>query len=382
MSERLVAIEYIRGLAMLGVIGIHTGAWMLSNPAANIHLFAVLEICSRFSVPIFFFITAFGMYYRPQGGELTVSRSTRLPVTALPWKRLYSVLLPYITWSLLYMGCYTLLYQDDTIWQAPLVWRFLFFGLASYQLYFLVILLMFLLLTPLLQPLAVWLAKRPAVRLGGLLLLQIAFNYYSSYLWKGGGTDSILGLLVEYRLSYLPFHYLWIFMLGAVCALRYEQTASLLRQRQSAIAAWFWGSFAAMLFSYYTAVLLYGFSLERAAFTFHQLSPVGVVYTGAAAFYLARVFSKPLPQAIARMLDILSRHSFFIFLVHPFVMSGLQELITLYNLKMTVPVTILFYWSTVGISLLLSVLFQAAGRVLPAIPLLLTGKGRKQAVKC
>jgi surface polysaccharide O-acyltransferase-like enzyme len=66
MSQRIAAIEHIRGLAMLGVIGIHTGAWSLSNPAVNIHLFALFEIVSRFSVPIFFFITAFGLFYQPK----------------------------------------------------------------------------------------------------------------------------------------------------------------------------------------------------------------------------------------------------------------------------------------------------------------------------
>ena len=38
---RIASIEYIRGLAMLGVIGIHTGAWSLSNSQVNMHLFAL-----------------------------------------------------------------------------------------------------------------------------------------------------------------------------------------------------------------------------------------------------------------------------------------------------------------------------------------------------
>ena len=56
-KQRIPAIEYIRGISMLGVIGIHTGSQYLSNPASNIHLVAMFEIFTRFSVPIFFFIS-------------------------------------------------------------------------------------------------------------------------------------------------------------------------------------------------------------------------------------------------------------------------------------------------------------------------------------
>ena len=57
-KQRLSAIEYIRGISMLGVIGIHVGSQYLMNPAANIHLVAVFETVTRFAVPIFFFISA------------------------------------------------------------------------------------------------------------------------------------------------------------------------------------------------------------------------------------------------------------------------------------------------------------------------------------
>ena len=61
-KPRLPAIEYIRGISMLGVVGIHTGSQYLANVAANMHLVALFEVATRFSVPIFFFISAFGMF--------------------------------------------------------------------------------------------------------------------------------------------------------------------------------------------------------------------------------------------------------------------------------------------------------------------------------
>ena len=62
-KQRLPAIEYIRGISMLGVIGIHVGSQYLMNPMANLHLVAMFETVTRFAVPIFFFISAFGLFY-------------------------------------------------------------------------------------------------------------------------------------------------------------------------------------------------------------------------------------------------------------------------------------------------------------------------------
>mgnify|MGYP006913837209 CR=1 FL=1 len=47
----LPEITYMRGLCMLGVIGIHVGSYALQNPLANVQLISVLEILSRFAVP-------------------------------------------------------------------------------------------------------------------------------------------------------------------------------------------------------------------------------------------------------------------------------------------------------------------------------------------
>lgn len=54
-KPRLAAIEYIRGISMMGVIGIHVGSQYLGNPSANINLTALFEVATRFSVSHFLF---------------------------------------------------------------------------------------------------------------------------------------------------------------------------------------------------------------------------------------------------------------------------------------------------------------------------------------
>ena len=106
---------------MLGVVGIHTGSELLSNPQANMHLFAVLEIVSRFSVPIFFFVSAFSLFRQyPLDGPFDAGRFYR--------RRFARVLLPYLVGSVLYMLHYSWLTADWSIWLPILVYQFFGFG--------------------------------------------------------------------------------------------------------------------------------------------------------------------------------------------------------------------------------------------------------------
>jgi surface polysaccharide O-acyltransferase-like enzyme len=137
----LNSIEYIRGVSMLGVVAIHIGAQYLTNPTPNVNLIAVLEIASRFSVPIFFFISAFGLFYK-------IDLSEPFDYEKFLRRRFKAVLLPYLIWSALYIIHDSFFYSTGIPAPESLA-KILFFGLAKYQLYFLVILIWFYLLMPL-----------------------------------------------------------------------------------------------------------------------------------------------------------------------------------------------------------------------------------------
>ena len=62
MANRIRNVEYMRGLAMFGVVAIHVGAQALTAPALNPHIILLLEVFSRFCVPLFFFVSAFGLF--------------------------------------------------------------------------------------------------------------------------------------------------------------------------------------------------------------------------------------------------------------------------------------------------------------------------------
>ena len=100
-KPRLAAIEYIRGISMLGVIGIHVGSQYLTTPNPSVELTALFEIVTRFCVPIFFFISAFGLFYNLEEnfsyGRFLIRRGR-------------TVMIPYIAWSLFYLKLDTYFY--------------------------------------------------------------------------------------------------------------------------------------------------------------------------------------------------------------------------------------------------------------------------------
>ena len=365
-NRHIVALDYIRGIAMLGVLGIHTGAYSLSYPAANPHLFALYEIVTRFSVPIFFFVSAFGLFL-----SQPLNQSFYYP--AFMGKRFRAVLLPYLAWSLIYMSHYTWISGDTNLWHRPLIYEYFTFGLASYQLYFLVILIWFYALMPLWRLLTRWLLAAPLPGLTLLLLAQIAFNYYSSYLLHAATDNYYLGLAIKYRMSYWVWHYLFIFLLGAVCAERYDRLLAFITQYSRQITLACSTALTGILTHYYYLVYYQHYTLEAAVNTVHQLSPWGVLYTVCATLFLFKVFSRTLPACLAAALCRLGKDSYVIYLVHPLVMYYLLFELNQFNLALTPLRTIAFYLTTLFISSCLTWLIQQTGSYIPVLGLLLTG---------
>lgn len=370
--QRILSIEYIRGLSMLGVIGIHTGAYSLTNPDVNIHLFALLEIVTRFSVPIFFFVSAFGLF---------LHHDLQAPFNYVSFmkKRCRTVLVPYIVWSLLYMLHYTYISGDISPWFPGILYKYFLFGLASYQLYFLVILLWFYSFMPLWRILVRKMIGSPRLYLSVLLVLQIAVNYYSSYILEANFSNHYINLAVQYRLSYWIIHYLFIFLLGAVCAIHYQQFIIVLKKHRTAITCFFCITLLGMISFYYHLLVNKHYTPEGAVNTVHQLSPIGVLYTLATTLFLLLLFEVHRPSpAFKAILAQLGERSYAVYLVHPFIMYYLIYFLNNHAIVMNVPVVLLFYLCTVAFSLMLSWCIQWSSQFLPAISRLLTGSAAKK----
>lgn len=377
---RNTIIDNLRGICMLGVIGIHIGSLALAPN--NFTLYLLLEILSRYSVPSFFFISGYGLACTDKG----LLSGSRLNYIDFMKKRLRGAGLPYISWSLFYMLYFWLILPPGFVSWNPLhVAYVLFFGLGCYHLYFMVILLWFYASYPLWRRLLrIIIHQNIPFMLVLLFIFQLAFNWWTTHPGLNTAGWSVLAKnFFDYRLNYLPLHYLLIFMSGGLAACYWEKFIALLRRYSAMVCIIFAASVAWDAQSCYEAVTVKGYTLIDLANTYHQLSPQGLCYTVGSLLFFCLVLdwlerraqsegslAKPFYKAIS----ILSAYSMLIYFVHPLLLDWLSSAYNHFGIIMTVKKVALSYVLLVLGSLALSILLTKAFAKCSTAKLLFTGK--------
>ena len=424
---RNTIIDNLRGICMLGVIGIHIGSLALAPN--NFTLYLLLEILSRYSVPSFFFISGYGLACTDKG----LLSGSRLNYIDFMKKRLRGAGLPYLSWSLFYMLYFWLILPPGFVCWNPLhVAYVLFFGLGCYHLYFMVILLWFYASYPLWRRLLrIIIHQSIPFMLVLLFVFQLAFNWWTTHPGLNTAGWSILAKnFFDYRLNYLPLHYLLIFISGGLAACYWEKFIALLRRYSAMVCIIFAASVAWDVQSCYEAVTVKGYTLIDLANTYHQLSPQGLCYTvGSLLFFCLALdwlerkaqaatqtnASQAIPQATSRTetpnalqsipqaasyteaplggschrkvtergflanllykaISTLSAYSMLIYFVHPLLLDWLSSAYNHFGIIMTVKKVALSYVLLVLGSLVLSILLTKAFAKCSTLKLLFTGK--------
>lgn len=377
---RNTIIDNLRGICMLGVIGIHIGSLALAPN--NFTLYLLLEILSRYSVPSFFFISGYGLACTDKG----LLSGSRLNYIDFMKKRLRGAGLPYVSWSLFYMLYFWLILPPGFVSWNPLhVAYVLFFGLGCYHLYFMVILLWFYASYPLWRRLLrIIIHQNIPFMLVLLFIFQLAFNWWTTHPGLNTAGWSVLAKnFFDYRLNYLPLHYLLIFISGGLAACYWEKFIALLRRYSAMVCIIFAASVVWDVQSCYEAVTVKGYTLIDLANTYHQLSPQGLCYTvGSLLFFCLALdwlerkaqsegsLAKPFYKAIS----ILSAYSMLIYFVHPLLLDWLSSAYNHFGIIMTVKKVALSYVLLVLGSLALSILLTKAFEKCSTAKLLFTGK--------
>ena len=359
---------------MMGVIGIHIGAEYLANPSPNIHLVALFDIGTRFSVPIFFFISAFGLFY----GQ---SPSTPFSYRDFLARRAHAVVIPYLVWSLFYLlhDAYAYGVGFPPLIALPGI---LFFGNAKYQLYFMVILIWFYLLMPLWR---VLLRRMTLPLLAGILIAQIAFDDWSSFntafnlyvysLPEG----TLLRALLFYRLNYWVMHYVFIFLLGGYIALHFDAFRVWMERNTVRLYALGVTSLAALLAWYYKLLLIDGYTPLEGIYTAHQLSPLGIFYTTGATLALFAFFTRlGTENVLGRSFQLLGKHSYFIYLAHPIAITYLLMMIHRAGYVLTAPLALMIYSATLLLTLAGAAVMRKIGERVPIVNELTIGMKPKK----
>lgn len=377
---RNTIIDNLRGICMLGVIGIHIGSLALAPNNFTLYLF--LEILSRYSVPSFFFISGYGLACTDKG----LLSGSRLNYIDFMKKRLRGAGLPYLSWSLFYMLYFWLILPPGFVSWNPLhVAYVLFFGLGCYHLYFMVILLWFYASYPLwCRLLRIIIHQSIPFMLVLLFIFQLAFNWWTTHPGLNtAGWSALAKNLFDYRLNYLPLHYLLIFISGGLAACYWEKFIALLRRYSAMVCIIFAASVAWDVQSCYEAVMVKGYTLIDLANTYHQLSPQGLCYTvGSLLFFCLTLdwlerkaqSEGSLANLLYKAISILSAYSMLIYFVHPLLLDWLSSAYNHFGIIMTVKKVALSYVLLVLCSLVISILLTKAFAKCSTLKLLFTGK--------
>lgn len=407
---RNTIIDNLRGICMLGVIGIHIGSLALAPN--NFTLYLLLEILSRYSVPSFFFISGYGLACTDKG----LLSGSRLNYIDFMKKRLRGAGLPYLSWSLFYMLYFWLILPPGFVSWNPLhVAYVLFFGLGCYHLYFMVILLWFYASYPLWRRLLrIIIHQNIPFMLVLLFIFQLAFNWLTTHPGLNTAGWSVLAKnFFDYRLNYLPLHYLLIFISGGLAACYWQKFIAILRRYSAMVCIIFAASVAWDVQSCYEAVTVKGYTLIDLANTYHQLSPQGLCYTVGSLLFFCLTLDwlerraqakahteasnalQSIPQAAShteaschrkvtergslanllyKAISTLSAYSMLIYFVHPLLLDWLSSAYNHFGIIMTVKKVALSYVLLVLGSLAFSILLTKAFEKCGTAKLLFTGK--------
>jgi peptidoglycan/LPS O-acetylase OafA/YrhL len=320
MSSRpkLPEIDLIRAIAIIAVVLIHgtSSATLLPIGSGSQAIFFILNKASLFTVPLFIWISGAVLFY-------TYYDRWEPGMSRVFWtKRLRRILIPYGLWSLFYYLFNQVMFHGHIRFDVIYFLKLLISGNASYHLYYMVIIVQFYLLFPLL----ITVVRRSSWVRRGLIPIGIVIQA-AAYAFHHG-----VHPLSEFTSLFVSYSALFAF--GAFMGIHY-----------SAIAAWserykqLIGSIMCLAGATFVGMLLlhqYGLAsfanswFELALLVYCMSVPLWAVH-----WSLKRLTNSP---KLSTALTSLGAVSFGIYLVHPALLTlwgrltPIQDQLWLYDL--------------------------------------------------
>jgi peptidoglycan/LPS O-acetylase OafA/YrhL len=302
-KTKLLELDIVRAIAILAVLTIHGTSEAtvdLQSGSLAQSLYLAVNKLSNFAVPVFIFLSGVVLFYRYSGDW-----SARQALVFYR-KRIQQIVIPYLIWSLFYYLYNQWLYDRANLhfhWNEFL--DLLPWADASYHLYFIIIIVQFYLLFPL------------------LMSLCASFGWFRRWFW-------LLGILVQAvfvaihhwgspieHFSSLCVDYFSLFTLGGFIGLYYEDFIAWINRRYFFVlpAAVLCGVIFMMCFQLEERELLHVSTLW-----YHLLFTLYAMLAGMCFIWIGRWLLRHAPK-VSKAFLALGAASFGIYLVHPAVLS-------------------------------------------------------------
>ncbi|MBN2907925.1 acyltransferase [Polycladomyces sp. WAk] len=299
METRIREADFIKGIAILGVILIHVTAFSLRDtvPTADGGIYLAINQISRFSVPVFFMLSGLFLFHRYYGSGFSMARFLK--------KRARYILVPYLIWSVFYVAYAWTFHPETAPHTAEDFVMALLTGRAYYHLYFVFVMVQFYLILPVLF----WGYRR----FGGLTMVALALMVYALSevitWWDGAGRPEWSKEYTENAISLFPT-WLFYFCLGGWLGQRVERLKRMIDRLSTTGVSLIFGSMV---------ILTLAESFFRGRFGFYNFTVS--IYSIASLILWFQLGERWKRSWVA----VLGRYSYGLYLVHPFLLNLLSR---------------------------------------------------------
>lgn len=313
---KILELDAVRAWAIIGVVLIHSTsdavAQLRKGSTSQLFFYMLNQgVLNQFAVPAFILISGLVLFYRYFDGW------SLKDVPVFYGKRIWSAFVPLLVWSFFYYIVDQWIYAPQVVLDLRHFNDLIWWGDAKYHLYFLVIIIQFYLLFPLLISLAKWKSWTPHLLIPLGLVVQGAYYltgfYYSDRF--GPALQGLWFLDLHQKPSNAP-NYFAVFLTGAYMGIYYRQFVEWTRQRLVLLLL----LSAATIAAYCT--LLYQADYAGNPISNHWFVALrllfSVVFTGC-LIILARMLQGR-PRWSAPLVS-LGKASFAVYLIHPLFLN-------------------------------------------------------------
>jgi len=298
MEQRIREIDYTRAICAMAVIVIHVSAGYVEYSDAAYYL----NQTSRFAVPMFIILSGFSILLSDKNKSLSAGSFIK--------KRFGKILIPYLFWSLFY---FTFVNRHGFTTTDPssllsTLGKQLYTGTAYIHLYFLVIMFQLYFMYPFLKK---WIVEKPMVMLSASFIISFGMHLMI-YLHA-----LQIAALPSIGVPYVILFPVWIFyfVLGAYIAINKETILQKIRDMSLVKLLLVWSCTWLILIMESNATQTYTSSTKPSTMLYTLFSFI--------FFYKCMTYFMKIGSKASVILQWYSVHSFFIYLIHPFVLSAL-----------------------------------------------------------
>lgn len=347
MKNEKIEINYVRAVAILAVVMIHTASfytWFTKTHYINWYF--VYHQLTSFAVPSFICISGIVLTLKYKDKELDYQNFLK--------NRMVNIIIPYLVANILYM-----IYTKD-IWTKPMEYiaQLIFTGQAFFHLYFVIIIVQLYILYPVFR----YITLKIKSILWFVPLLLIQHYIYKSF-------NNAFPFIAQYFRASFFMRWIFIFLIGCYIGQNYDLYKYYVSKYINGMIG-FIGSFILYKVINYHYTVFY---LKKARFwEYSQVETIdNMIYTLLIISLIVHFADYINKDIINNILQLLSKNSYGIYLYHMFVLRFFKYVIELYEVKVNNIIILLI----LAITLAVTVIFTTVVNKIP-FGYLIVGKNK------